>query len=89
MNCWAGLGWAGLGPGRLEGSEIRELSGLLAEAIPGKQLTPPELAAAMQSMDSDRDGSVDFEEFFSWYERELTDARLSGRPLYTEVRRRY
>eukprot|EP01048_Picozoa_sp_COSAG05_P012030 COSAG05_NODE_1177_length_5608_cov_21.882011_4_plen_80_part_00 len=69
----------------LEGDEIKALSQLLSDAIPGKKLTPAELVLKMRSLDRDKDGSVDFEEFFAWYERELTDARMSGRALYPEV----
>ena len=60
---------------------------MLADAIPGNNLTPAELVGKMRSLDGDRDGSVDFDEFFAWYERELTDARMSGEPTIYFYRR--
>ena len=40
--------------------------GILAKAL-GKKLTAPELDELMAEMDEDGGGTVDYEEFFSWY----------------------
>ena len=49
----------------------------------GLSLTTVELSAAMEQMDKDNNGDVDFEEFFIWY----IEASNSGNGLATEIQR--
>ena len=49
----------------------------------GLSLTTVELSAAMEQMDRDNNGDVDFEEFFIWY----MEASNSGNRLATEIQR--
>eukprot|EP01046_Picozoa_sp_COSAG06_P024209 COSAG06_NODE_1961_length_7974_cov_43.011808_2_plen_236_part_00 len=37
-------------------------------------------------MDRNHDGEVDFQEFYAWYEQEMTEAKMRDRPLYAEVK---
>ena len=41
---------------------------------------------AVRRLDRNHDGEVDFQEFYAWYEQEMTEAKMRDRPLYAEVK---
>ena len=47
---------------------------------PGKALDPREIAAALAKMDRDNSGDVQFDEFYDWFENELTEIKVTSRP---------
>ena len=73
------------GSGLLESHEVQALCSQLHQLVP-VQLSQAEMASAVQRLDRDNDGTVDFAEFFTWYEQEMTEAKMRDRPLYSEVK---
>ncbi len=66
------------GGGTLDIEEINMMTNDL-----GLSLTTVELSAAMEEMDKDNNGDVDFEEFFTWY----VESSSAGQGLATEIQR--
>lgn len=66
------------GGGTLDIEEIGHMTSDL-----GLTLTTVELSSAMEEMDRDNNGDVDFDEFFTWY----VEASNSGHGLATEIQR--
>jgi Ca2+-binding EF-hand superfamily protein len=73
------------GSGVLEPHEVQALCSQLHQLVP-TQLSSAEMAGAVQRLDRDGNGEVDFAEFFAWYEQEMTEAKMRDRPLYSEVK---
>eukprot|EP01046_Picozoa_sp_COSAG06_P038148 COSAG06_NODE_4379_length_4314_cov_10.994543_3_plen_93_part_00 len=44
------------------------------------------VSQAVRRLDRNHDGEVDFQEFYAWYEQEMTEAKMRDRPLYAEVK---
>lgn len=76
------------GSGVLEPHEVQALCSQLHQLVP-VQLSPGQMASAVQRLDRDNNGEVDFAEFFAWYEQEMTEAKMRDRPLYHEVKQMF
>lgn len=74
------------GSGVLEKHELKALCVQLRSMVP-LELSPSEMASAVRRLDRDGDGTVvDFNEFFAWYEQEMTYDKMRDRTMYAEVR---